>query len=1318
MTITAGVLNYVSIRHGGAQLATDNEINGLTLGGVGSGTEIDYVEVFANLDDGIEWFGGTVSVKHASVAFCGDDGFDYDFGWRGKGQFWFAIQEPGTGTGRSGEHDGANPDGQAPFSQPTIYNATYIGIGNGATATGGDANRAIPLSVLMRDNAGGFYNNSIFTGFNGSAIAIEDRDDTDVDAFARFEAGDLAYSDNIFEDFGAGTAADDLFLAVDQGENEVAASTATFSAAMAMDNTIGTTGIAGISRMPDGGLDPRINSGGAALGGGTPSDDPFFNLVTYRGAFGNRVNWLEGWTALSDLGYLGDVVTPVNDNDCIVVTDADLVGGQTYNWGGGNCYTLDGLVYLEADGILNIEQGTVIRGLNADDISTGDNTSALIITRDAQIFARGTAQEPIIFTAAEDDLNDDGDFTSADRGEWGGLIILGNATIARPGGEDGIEGIDSGEPRARFGGTTDDDNSGVLNYVSIRHGGAQLATDNEINGLTLGGVGSGTEIDYVEVFANLDDGIEWFGGTVSVKHASVAFCGDDGFDYDFGWRGKGQFWFAIQEPGTGTGRSGEHDGANPDGQAPFSQPTIYNATYIGIGNGATATGGDANRAIPLSVLMRDNAGGFYNNSIFTGFNGAAIAVEDRDDTDVDAFARFEAGDLAYNDNIFEDFGAGTAADDLFLALDQGENEVAASTATFSAAMAMDNTIGTTGIAGISRMPDGGLDPRINSGGAALGGATPSDDPFFNLVSYRGAFGNTVNWLEDWTALSDLGYLGDIVSPVNTNDCIVVTDADLVGGQTYNWGSGNCYTLDGLVYLEADGVLNIEAGTVIRGLGADDISTGDNTSALIITRDAQIFARGTAQEPVIFTAAEDDINDPDDFTSADRGEWGGLIILGNATIARPGGEDGIEGIDSGEPRARFGGTADDDNSGVLNYVSIRHGGAQLATDNEINGLTLGGVGSGTEIDYVEVFANLDDGIEWFGGTVVVDHAAVAFCGDDGFDYDFGWRGGGQFWYALQGPGSSTGRSGEHDGANPDGQAPFSQPTIYNATYVGIGNGQTATGGDANRALPLSILFRDNAGGFYRNSVFTDFNGAAIAIEDRDDTDVDAFARYEAGDLALEDNIFFNFGAGTDAADLFVAVDQGENIVASSSATVAAGMSSANNRIIDPVLIDMDRDSEGGALDPRPNEFGPAAFGAPAAVTGFESVPYYGAFAPGENGGVDGANWLNDWTALTTTMIVNDELTSVGEVEQNGFLLDAPVPNPTSGITKVTFTLPRTAQVSITVVDMLGRPIARRVQQYSAGEQNEFINASDLPNGTYLIVLDAEGSRLLQKMVVNR
>jgi len=997
----------------------------------------------------------------------------------------------------------------------------------------------------------------------------------------------------------------------------------------------------------------------------------------------------------------------------IRVTDADLVAGTTYDWTADNVYILDGLVYLEDGGVLNIEAGTVIKG--AAMITTGDNTSALIITRGAQIFANGTASSPIIFTAEDDDLTDNGDFTAQDRGEWGGLIILGSATIARPDGEDGIEGIDADEDRAKFGGTEDDDNSGVLKYISIRHGGAQLSPNNEINGLTLGGVGSGTEMDYIEVFANLDDGIEFFGGTVGIKHASVAFCGDDGFDYDFGWRGKGQFWFALQRPDEGTGRSGEHDGAKPDELAPFSNPTIYNATYVGIGKDATPTGGDAAKAFPVSVLFRDNAGGTYANSVFTDFNGHAIAIEDRDDTnDGDSFARLEAGDLSLTGNVFEDFGAGTTAADLFVAFDTDDMPVAASNATVATAIGDNNTIGSTSIAGISRTTDGGLDPRLNADSEILGGATPSDDAFFNVVTYKGAFGNTVNWLSGWTALSDYGYIGDLVTPVNTNESIMIRDNDLVAGETYNWNGGD-YTLDGLVFVEEGATLNIAAGTVIRGLGANDVSTGDNTSALIITRGAKINAIGTAEEPIIFTASEDDLEDDGDFTFQDRGEWGGLIVLGKATIARPDGMDGIEGIDADEARAQFGGTEDDDDSGTLRYVSIRHGGAQLSPNNEINGLTLGGVGSGTTIDYVEVFANFDDGIEWFGGTVNVTHAATAFCGDDAYDYDFGWRGNGQYWFSLQSADVSTGRAGEHDGAKPDELAPFSNPTIYNATYIGIGQDATASGGDAAKALPLAVLFRDNAGGTYANSVFTDYNGAAIAIEDRDDTsDGDSYARMQAGDLNVKNNLFFGFGRGTTAADLFVAVDADESVNATSSTEVVTNFTAAGNQLIDPELNNSER---GEMFDPRPFDFGAAATGAPAATeTGIEVVDYYGAFAPG-NGDND-ANWLTGWSAISASTAIFDFLNGVGQVVEDGLLLDAPVPNPAREVTRINFELPRTEQVTISIIDMMGRSMGQFTQRYNAGANGQDINVADLPNGNYVVVLDAAGSRLVQKLVVSK
>ena len=163
-----------------------------------------------------------------------------------------------------------------------------------------------------------------------------------------------------------------MFLVVDSGEEILAAPSAEFATALASDNVIGATGIASIGRTPDGMLDPRINVGGAALGGGVINEnDDYFIPVSYRGAFGNSANWLLGWTALDNMGYLGDLVTPVNPDlaNCKVISDDDLVGGETYNWGPADapCYSLDGLVYLEADATLNIAAGTVIRGLNADE---------------------------------------------------------------------------------------------------------------------------------------------------------------------------------------------------------------------------------------------------------------------------------------------------------------------------------------------------------------------------------------------------------------------------------------------------------------------------------------------------------------------------------------------------------------------------------------------------------------------------------------------------------------------------------------------------------------------------------------------------------------------------------------------------------------------------------------------------------------------------------------------------------------------------------------------------------------------------------------
>ena len=265
----------------------------------------------------------------------------------------------------------------------------------------------------------------------------------------------------------------------------------------------------------------------------------------------------------------------------------------------------------------------------------------MIVAKGGQIFAEGTADCPIIFTYEGDAL--DGSTSYNTRGQWGGLIILGDATT-NFGGPAQVEGIPTDNNQAVYGGSNDEDNSGVLTYVSIRHGGTQLGAANEINGLTLAGVGSGTTIHHVEVISNLDDGIEFFGGAVTVDHALVAFCGDDSFDWDQGFHGGGTNWLAVQDQPTGEGdRGGELDGDDSDDsnvsadEMPFATPTVSGWTIVGVGG-------------QQGLLFRNGSGGHVSNALLCN-TSEGIEIEDKTDEVEDAYQRFLVGDLTLNNIV-------------------------------------------------------------------------------------------------------------------------------------------------------------------------------------------------------------------------------------------------------------------------------------------------------------------------------------------------------------------------------------------------------------------------------------------------------------------------------------------------------------------------------------------------------------------------------------------------------------------------------------------------------------------------------------------
>jgi len=283
-----------------------------------------------------------------------------------------------------------------------------------------------------------------------------------------------------------------------------------------------------------------------------------------------------------------DVVCP-NGQVCVdgtcqgTTTNVIITSNITTNttWTSDNVYELAGRITITNGTTLTIEPGTIIKG----QAGTGANATALLVARGGKINATGTSELPIIFTSVADEISPEqvkqGNFTSPNldptsQGLWGGVIILGYAPISASANEIQIEGIPTTDANGLYGGTNPTDNSGILKYVSIRHGGANIGNGNEINGLTLGGVGNGTIIENIEIVGNQDDGVEFFGGTVNLTNLIVWFSGDDAIDTDQSWGGTLNNFIVIC--GNATDHALEIDG--PEGTY-LASHTIRNGSVKG-----------------------------------------------------------------------------------------------------------------------------------------------------------------------------------------------------------------------------------------------------------------------------------------------------------------------------------------------------------------------------------------------------------------------------------------------------------------------------------------------------------------------------------------------------------------------------------------------------------------------------------------------------------------------------------------------------------------------------------------------------------------
>ncbi|RYF20926.1 MAG: hypothetical protein EOO42_11525, partial [Flavobacteriales bacterium] len=351
--------------------------------------------------------------------------------------------------------------------------------------------------------------------------------------------------------------------------------------------------------------------------------------------------------ALSVLGLLASCSKTTDDGDVNPPTDANTVeitGDLTAStaWSASKIYVLKGNVFVTNNATLTIEPGTIIKG----DKST---KGALIISRGSKINATGTVDKPIVFTSSVA-------AGARKEGDWGGLILLGKAQN-NVGTSVSIEGISGDSEKGKHGGTDNADNSGTLKYVRVEYAGIALSPDNEINGITFGSVGSGTTVDYVEVYRSGDDAFEWFGGSVNCSHLLAIDSWDDDFDTDNGFSGKIQFALAQRLANTAdvSGSNGfeSDNNAAGDNSTPQTSAVFSNVTILGpVGSGTTSINANYQHA---AQIRRNSAISIFN-SVFVGYtegifyDDALLAGAAAASTNLSAGRSVFANNLIYNSN--------------------------------------------------------------------------------------------------------------------------------------------------------------------------------------------------------------------------------------------------------------------------------------------------------------------------------------------------------------------------------------------------------------------------------------------------------------------------------------------------------------------------------------------------------------------------------------------------------------------------------------------------------------------------------------------
>src|SRR5688572_30043390 len=404
----------------------------------------------------------------------------------------------------------------------------------------------------------------------------------------------------------------------------------------------------------------------------------------------------------------------------VIVVSGDVDINET--WTSANYYVLRGAVFVRSGSTLNIGAGTRV-------IGESGSTGTLIVERGGRLNAVGTAEAPIVFTS-------DQPIGQRGRGDWGGLIINGRARVNFGTGEAAGEG-DTGT----YGGTDDNDNSGILRYVRVEFGGIEFSPDNELNGIAFQAVGRGTQVDHVQSHLSRDDAMEWFGGSVDGKYLVMSGAADDSVDWTFGWNGRLQY-VAVLQRGDDADNAIEADNNEfSNNVTPRSNPQIYNITICGDPAGI---GSEVQRGANL----RRGTAFTIRNFLITGM---------RQGFQIETTNTATTGQV---DNGTSQMGAGASWNNLNV---QGvvtpAQAMHSSVTAYMSTNRFPNIIlnqpaGLSAAACNASIVNPNIQPPLASlAGGQLAPIQPPNDGFFEAVTFIGAVppAPTPNWMDGWTA---------------------------------------------------------------------------------------------------------------------------------------------------------------------------------------------------------------------------------------------------------------------------------------------------------------------------------------------------------------------------------------------------------------------------------------------------------------------------------------------------------------------------------------------------------------------------------------